>query len=108
MVVNDSKKLLKVAQIFCCDFCHYTTSKKSSYAKHLSTDKHKRITNDSKMVVNDSNKTQKTNCYVCGCGKTYKYDSGYYRHKKKCKKEEPETDEEQDNMILSLILEVVK
>jgi hypothetical protein len=85
MVVNDSKKLLKVAQIFCCDFCHYTTSKKSSYAKHLSTDKHKRITNDSKMVVNDSKKLLKVaQIYNCNCGKTYKYDSGYYRHKKNC------------------------
>ena len=25
--------------------------------------------------------------YQCECGKAYKYDSGYYRHKKKCEKE---------------------
>lgn len=55
MVVNGSKKLLKVAPNFYCELCDYTTSKKSSYMKHLSTDKHK----NSKMVVNDSEKLLK-------------------------------------------------
>jgi len=74
----DSKKLQKVATNFCCEFCHYNTSRKSSYEKHLATDKHK-------MVVNDSKKLQKVaNLLQCSCGKIYKYDSGYYRHKKKC------------------------
>ena len=84
MVVNDSKKLLKVANLFCCNFCDYNTSKKSSFDKHLSTDKHKKNENDSKMVVNDSEKLPKVAHFQCECGKTYKYDSGYYRHKKKC------------------------
>jgi hypothetical protein len=44
----------------------------------LATDKHRR-------KVNDSIKTQKnTKTYKCLCGKIYKHDSGYYRHKKKC------------------------
>ena len=33
------------------------------------------------MVVNDSAKK-----YNCICGKNFMYDSGYYRHKKKCTK----------------------
>jgi hypothetical protein len=74
----DSKKLQKVATKFHCEFCDYNTSRKSSYEKHLSTDKHK-------MVVNDSEKLQKVaNILQCSCGKIYKYDSGYYRHKKQC------------------------
>jgi hypothetical protein len=84
MVVNDSKKSLKISQKYCCVLCDYNTSKKTDHVKHLSTDKHKIATNGSKMVVNDSKKSLKVAIYTCLCGKTYKYDSGYYRHKKIC------------------------
>ena len=80
MVVNGSKKLLKVAPNFYCEICDYTTSKKSSFVKHMSTDKHK----NGKMVVNGSEKLLKVAQYKCWCGKMYKYDTGYYRHKKSC------------------------
>ena len=37
------------------------------------------------MIVNDSDFTPKNETmYACKCGRTYKYDSGYYRHIKKC------------------------
>jgi hypothetical protein len=37
------------------------------------------------MIENDSDLVPKSsNYYECSCGKMYKYDSGYYRHKKKC------------------------
>ena len=52
--------------------------------KHLATDKHKNNENGSKMVENDSEKLLKVAQYKCECGKIYKYDSGYYRHKKNC------------------------
>ena len=84
MVENGSKKLPKVAHIFCCTNCDYNTSKKSSYNKHITTDKHKKMVNDSKMMTNDSEKLLKVANYQCLCGKSYSYDSGYYRHKKKC------------------------
>jgi len=85
MVVNDSKKSPKVAQNFVCEYCDYITCKKSDYNKHLSTDKHKKAENGSKMVVNGSDLSPKVaQIYKCNCGKIYKYDSGYYRHKKKC------------------------
>ena len=32
-----------------CEICDYTTSRKSNYATHLSTDKHKRLTKDLQM-----------------------------------------------------------
>jgi hypothetical protein len=64
--------------------CDFNTSNKKDYSRHLSTDKHKNGQNGSKMVVNDSTITQKNPIYKCECGKVYKYDSGYYRHKKKC------------------------
>jgi hypothetical protein len=40
------------------------------------------------MIVNDSDLVPKSSkLYNCDCGKIYKYDSGYYRHKKQCKSE---------------------
>lgn len=45
---------------------------------------------DNKDINKDSNKGSKkdsiknTKIWACICGKEYKYDSGYYRHKKKC------------------------
>ena len=73
----DSKKVEKVEKKYYCKKCEYSTCKKTDYDKHLQTKKH----NDSKMVENDSIKI-----YNCICGKKYIYDSGYYRHKKVCKK----------------------
>ena len=115
MIVNDSKKSQKVAKEFCCNVCHYTTCKLSDYTKHLSTEKHKKHENGSKMVVNDSEKSHKVANYTCECGKIYKYDSGYYRHKKMCQLSQIKTDELTDkNLILMLIeqnkelMEIVK
>ena len=86
MIVNDSKKSQKVAQNFVCLVCDYISCKKTDYKKHLATDKHKNKENDSKMVKNDSIKKsqKKAKIFECHCGKIYKYDSGYYRHKKVC------------------------
>jgi hypothetical protein len=40
---------------------------------------------DSKMIENDSSLVPfSSNEFKCECGKSYKWDSGYYRHKKKC------------------------
>jgi hypothetical protein len=115
MIVNDSNLVPKSSVIFCCNFCHYKTSRKSQYDRHLSTDKHKNKENGSKMVVNDSDLVQKSSHYECECGKVYKYDSGYYRHKKKCKiiidlpnNNAPVEDKGDVKMLTNLVLEVVK
>jgi|TARA_Y100000389_G_C17342820_1_gene454278 hypothetical protein len=78
MIVKIPKKIPK----YFCEKCDYQTDNKKDFTKHLSTAKHKMIVNDSKK----SPKIPKTqnNQFVCVCGKTYKYDSGYYRHKKVC------------------------
>ena len=55
--------------------CNYKCCKKSDYIKHLSTDKHKRITNDDTKVAKP---------YHCECGKLYSHRQGLYAHKKKC------------------------
>jgi len=87
MVGNGSILVPKSSENFYCELCDYSTCRKSQYDRHLSTDKHKNRENDSKMVGNDSDLVAKSSkCYECLCGNKYKYDSGYYRHKKKCNK----------------------
>jgi hypothetical protein len=89
MIGNGSNFSQKVAKKFHCQFCDYSTSKSNDFKKHLSTDKHKKTENYSKMVVNGSDLSQKVaGMFQCECGKVYKYDSGYYRHKKTCIGEE--------------------
>ena len=68
----------KVANKFYCEKCDYVCYKKSDYNKHLSTRKHKRLTNTYNEVAKNSNE------YVCGCGKSYKHRQSLYSHKTKC------------------------
>ena len=68
----------KVPKIFCCQICDYYTSHKNHYDKHLSTLKHKMVISGNDQVP------KKEQEYNCICGKKYKYDSGYCRHKKIC------------------------
>ena len=84
MVVNDSKKVPKSSKKYECICCYYFTSRKSQFDRHLTTEKHKKQENDSKMVVNGSEKVPKSSNFTCECGKVYKFNSGYYRHKKTC------------------------
>ena len=75
---SDNENSLKISAKYSCNICNYTTSKQSDYKKHLRTAKHIRNENDSRL-------SQKVvNLYECTCGKIYKYDTGYYRHKKTC------------------------
>ena len=73
---------------FECSHCNYFTSSKKDFNKHKHTIKHVSMcngSNDSKQnpnLIKNSNKIYKS--YTCKCGNTYKYDSGYYRHKKNC------------------------
>ena len=107
MIVNDSEKLQKVAKKFSCLKCDYNTSRKSSFDKHLQTLKHKFECNGSKMIVKSCEKVAKmSEIYKCSCGKMYKYESGYYRHKKLCNtKTEELTDKE---LILTLVKQNTK
>ena len=54
---------------YICKLCKYSTKRKANYERHLKTKKH-----------TNSNKT-----FNCECGKVYKYQSGFCKHKNKCK-----------------------
>jgi hypothetical protein len=109
MIVNDSVLEPKSSNVLVCECCHYITCRKSQLVRHLSTTKHK---NGSKMVGNDSDLEPKSSkLYYCNCGKSYKYDSGYYRHKKSCTFEKATTEDLQLSNISSdkeLIMMLVK
>lgn len=67
-----NKKSGKIEGNFQCEKCDYVCRYYSDYTKHLSTDKHKRLT-----LVN-----KKYSCELCG--KCYKHASSLSKHRKKC------------------------
>jgi hypothetical protein len=71
-----------------CDACDFISSNKKDYTRHLLTSKHiKRSKCYENAIENASNISYITPNIVtfnCNCGKEYKHDSSYYRHKKKC------------------------
>ena len=77
----DNKKLPENRKHkFYCIKCDYSTSRTSSWKKHLLTEKHK--SNLDNKVDNKKGAKQ----YRCKlCGRSYKFQSGLSKHKKKCK-----------------------
>ena len=72
------KSRKKSQEIFHCKKCDYTSKNKFDFNKHLSTTKHKMVTNGNE----NGNFLLNHVCYLCY--KSYKYKSGLSRHKKKC------------------------
>ena len=74
-----TKKFQNTDQIFYCKICNYTGKRLSQYERHLQTKKHLK-----QQMVTNGNKKVPNKIYSCDCGKNYKYNSGYSRHKKTC------------------------
>ena len=103
MIIN--QKHLPFCPKYVCEICDYKTSKKSSYSDHLLSAKHQKnaFSNDKSMLSNE-NLPKICLKFTCeNCNKTYKDNSGLWRHKKKCKKEEPEYCDKE--LIMMLIKE---
>ena len=79
-----TKSCTKVANFFCCESCDYSTSRKSSWMKHLATQKHSMVINGNEKLQKVANlgKIEEHNCEFCG--KKYKFSTGLCRHKKTC------------------------
>ncbi len=71
-------------QDFECKKCDFKCSKKSDYNRHISTRKHKKLTNVDKInAINNILEEEKTK-FKCSCGKSFSYRQSLFVHKKKC------------------------
>jgi len=108
MLTNtDNLSCAKVADFY-CEKCDFKCCKIYSWNRHLSTSKHEK---GSKMIVNDSKNVPKSSEFICSCGKIYKYDSGYYRHKKKCTQKEnvsKDADKLTDTGLIQMLINLCK
>lgn len=98
---KSSTKVAKSSMSHYCEICDYYTSRKSNLNKHFSTQKHKKkckeYVNFCKQKVTEEIVETKFACKQCN--KTYKSRVGLWKHKKKCKKNEQEMLEEDDEYI---------
>lgn len=76
----------KTSNKFCCINCDYSTSRKSNYDEHLMTLKHRKSIKINVGTVTPQKKPAiPATAYCCQtCGKSYKDNSGLWRHKQKC------------------------
>jgi hypothetical protein len=98
------QKSLKIPKEFGCEDCDYYTSNKKDYDKHLSTLKHKRKSEGS---LKEDEKSQN---FICECGKICKTHGGIWKHKQKCNSNSDSIkDSINDTALLTnLVIEVVK
>ena len=106
------KKTAKNCSKFHCNFCDYTTCKKSSFKDHLSTDKHKNRALGDAGDAKAGNLLLSEKQFSCDhCGKNYSSRNGLWKHKKSCFeiiKEEQKEDLNDKDLILLLLKQHTK
>lgn len=75
------KSCEKSQQLFCCDFCHYKTSRSNDYAKHLLTAKHKKMEKHQEKIAKPRTKNSQRIYYCESCD--YKCSNNYNFEKHK-------------------------
>jgi hypothetical protein len=78
-----NQKLRKVAKQFTCFNCDYFTTRKSSYDKHILTNKHTDILMETKGCEKLQKVANKNNCSCEICNKEFVNRSGLWKHKNK-------------------------
>jgi uncharacterized C2H2 Zn-finger protein len=73
--------------LYNCEKCQYITNNKTDYSRHLTTAKHK-------ILTDGKQKTQKNAPHVCACGNIYVHQSSLCKHRKKCPKVASDSGEE--------------
>ena len=97
-----------LAKKYECVFCDFISINKSDYKRHLSTVKHKRLTN-----ANKNTEISENQVFTCNCGRIYKHKSSLSKHKNKCqynldlviKSENKEQENKQE--LKSLIIKIM-
>jgi hypothetical protein len=73
---------------FSCKCCKHITCDLNDFEAHKNEHKNEKKVAKKVAIYEHQNRTsitKKTNKYICEfCGRSYKYDTGYYRHVKKC------------------------
>jgi hypothetical protein len=103
-----NKNPSKIPNKFSCIICHYYTSSKKDYDKHLCTAKHRRLTKTNDFTCKNPKKIPQDNQFLCSCGKSYKHMSSLCKHKSKCEFKEiehnPMSSEITDKALILLLL----
>ena len=97
-----TENLPKNAVKYSCDLCDFKCCKLSNWKSHITTNKHKTVTNSDSLV------TENATPYICNkCSKVYCSRNGLWVHSKKCNKSEENAayDQEPDT---SLIMQLIK
>lgn len=111
-----TKKNEKETTKYYCKKCDYSTSHTGLWNKHIKTKKHNagQMLDDAGYLGTKKNEKNETK-WQCNCGKQYKHNQSYYRHKKTCTYTPPLVETETQNQIVSnnidkdaLILELLK
>ena len=102
-----TKNSRKVAKLFICEYCDYECCKKSDYEKHLTTRKHKNTT------ICDKVQQENLHTFICCCGKSYNHRASLFNHKKKCKQDLENNNNDVSvkpdyNILTSMMLEIMK
>ena len=82
MITENNEKNEKKTIKYCCEKCDFKCCKKSEWVRHISTEKHKYLTN----IIEKTPKTPDYNCVICN--KEYKSREGLWYHKKICNTDE--------------------
>ena len=100
MKQNETHLVPESSDTFVCECCDYTTSRKSQYDRHLSTDKHKKRENE----TNETDlKQESLKKFVCFCNKSFNSRTSLWRHKNKCIEEKKDEDPSDKELIMMLI-----
>ena len=86
MEILEIKKCQKNA-VFECKKCNFICSKKSNFENHVKTKKHIHRHNGNDLEIIFPKKPAENAELICKCGKNYLTNSGLWKHKQKCKKE---------------------
>jgi len=102
-LTNPNENLPKKKENFVCEICDFKCGKPSNYKYHLATPKHKKLAN--LVILSTKNGSKIFECEFCN--HVYKHASTLSAHRKKCKKDEPPSDQDY-KMLTGVMMELMK